>query len=139
MDELDTLSKTALLRKAKEKGLQGRYGLKKKDLIELIRNPPPPRRRYTGAKRKVILLPADSEEEEFVFPTIYAAAKHFNVNPGRFGWKVSSRNEETKSTIVIDGMRYNLRFESYTLKKSKDPSSLDSSEENTLKKYCKEN
>ena len=125
MDELEYFSKPALLAKGKEMGLQSLYGLKKKELIELIRNPPPPRARHTGVRRKVILSPADSSDsnsdlEELVFPTIYKASKHFNVNPGRFGSKVSSRNDETKSTIVIDGIRYNLRFESYTLKKSKD-------------------
>ena len=118
---LSFFSKSELLERAKEMGLQGRYGLNKKDLIELIRNPsPPPRAKYTGVKKKVILQPVDSEGEELVFPSIYAAAKHFNVNPGKFGYKVSSRKEETKSTIVIDGMQYKLRFESYTLKKCKD-------------------
>ena len=120
IDDLDSFSKPALMERAKEMGLQGRYKLKKKGLIELIRNPPPPCAKYTGVKKKVILQPVDSEGEELVFPSIYAAAKHFNVNPGRFGYKVSSRKEETKSTIVIDGMQYKLRFESYTLKKCKD-------------------
>ena len=118
MDNLEFYSKPALMEIAKEMGLKGRYKLKKKELIELIRNPsPPPRAKYTGVKKKVILQPVDSEGEELVFPSIYAAAKHFNVNPGKFGYKVSSRKEETKSTIVIDGMQYKLRFESYTLKK----------------------
>ena len=121
MDSLEFYSKPALMEIAKEKGLKGRYKLKKKELIELIRNPSPsPRAKYTGVKKKVILQPVDSEGEELVFPSIYAAAKHFNVNPGKFGYKVSSRKEETKSTIVIDGMQYKLRFESYTLKKCKD-------------------
>ena len=121
MDSLEFYSKPTLMEIAKEKGLKGRYKLKKKELIELIRNPsPPPRAKYTGVKKKVILQPVDSEGEELVFPSIYAAAKHFNVNPGKFGYKVSSRKEETKSTIVIDGMQYKLRFESYTLKKCKD-------------------
>ena len=121
MDDLESYSKPALMEIAKEMGLKGRYKLKKKDLIELIRNPsPPPRAKYTGVKKKVILQPVDSEGEELVFPSIYAAAKHFNVNPGKFGYKVSSRKEETKSTIVIDGMQYKLRFESHTLKKCKD-------------------
>ena len=121
MDDLEFYSKPALMEIAKEMGLKGRYKLKKKDLIELIRNPsPPPRAKYTGVKKKVILQPVDSEGEELVFPSIYAAAKHFNVNPGRFGYKVSSKKEETKSTIVIDGMQYKLRFESYILKKCKD-------------------
>lgn len=121
MDSLEFYSKPALVEIAKEKGLKSRYKLKKKELIELIRNPSPsPRAKYTGVKKKVILQPVDSEGEELVFPSIYAAAKHFNVNPGKFGYKVSSRKEETKSTIVIDGMQYKLRFESYTLKKCKD-------------------
>ena len=121
MDSLEFYSKPTLMEIAKEKGLKGRYKLKKKELIELIRNPsPPPHAKYTGVKKKVILQPVDSEGEELVFPSIYAAAKHFNVNPGKFGYKVSSRKEETKSTIVIDGMQYKLRFESYTLKKCKD-------------------
>ena len=121
MDNLEFYSKPILMEIAKEMGLKGRYKLKKKELIELIRNPSPsPRAKYTGVKKKVILQPVDSEGEELVFPSIYAAAKHFNVNPGKFGYKVSSRKEETKSTIVIDGMQYKLRFESYTLKKCKD-------------------
>ena len=120
MDDLESFSKSALLERAKEMGLQGRYGLNKKDLIELIRNPPPPRATYTGVKKKVTLQPVDSEGEELVFPSINAAAKHFNVNSGRFGWKVASKKEETKNKIVIDGVQYKLRFESYTLKKCKD-------------------
>lgn len=120
MDDLESFSKSALLERAKEMGLQGRYGLNKKDLIELIRNPPPPRATYTGVKKKVTLQPVDSEGEELVFPSINAAAKHFNVNSGRFGWKVASKKEVTKNKIVIDGVQYKLRFESYTLKKCKD-------------------
>lgn len=121
MDDLEYYSKPELMERAKEMGLRGRYRLKKKDLIELIRNPPPPNRaKYIGVKKKVTLQPVDSEGEELAFPTITAAAKHFNVNPGRFGWKVASKKEETKNTIVIDGVKYKLRFESYTFKKCKD-------------------
>ena len=109
-DDLDSLSRPALLEIAKEMGLIGRYGLKKKELIEEIRNPPPRRAKYTGVKKKVILNP-EGGEEELVFPSINAAAKHFNMNPGSFGWKVASKKEETKNTIVIDGVRYKLRFE----------------------------
>lgn len=120
MDDLESFSKSALLERAKEMGLRGRSGLNKKDLMELIRNPPPPNRaKYTGVKKKVTLQPVDSEGEELVFPSINAAAKHFNVNSGTFGWKVASKKEETKNTIVIDGIKYKLRFESYTLKKKK--------------------
>ena len=117
---LESLTKSVLLERAKEVGLQDRYRLKNKELIELIRNPPPPHVRYTGVKKKVILQPVDTEGKAFVFPSINAAAKHFNVNPGSFGWKVASKKEETKNTIVIDGIKYKLRFESYTLKKCKD-------------------
>ena len=120
LDDLESFSKSALLERAKEMGLQGRSELNKKDVIELIRNPPPPRARYTGVKKKVTLQPVDSEGEELVFPSINAAAKHFNMNSGSFGWKVASKKEETKNTIVIDGIKYKLRFESYTLKKCKD-------------------
>ena len=120
IDDLESFSKSALMERMKEMGLQGRYGLNKKDLIELIRNPPPPRAKYTGVKKKVTLQPVDSEGEELVFPSINAAAKHFKVNSGSFGWKVVSKKEETKNTIVIDGIKYKLRFESYTLKKCKD-------------------
>ena len=120
LDDLESFSKSALLERAKEMGLQGRSELNKKDVIELIRNPPPPRARYTGVKKKVTLQPVDSEGEELVFPSINAAAKHFKVNSGRFGWKVTTKKEEIKNTIVIDGIKYKLRFESYTLKKCKD-------------------
>ena len=120
IDDLESFSRSALLERAKEMGLQGRYGITKKDLIELIRNPLPPRAKYTGVKKKVTLQPVDSEEEELVFPSINAAAKHFKVNSGRFGWKVTTKKEEIKNTIVIDGIKYKLRFESYTLKKCKD-------------------
>ena len=117
IDDLDSFSKPALLERVKEMGLQGRNGLTKKGLIELIRNPPPPRAKYTGVKKKVTLQPVDTEGEELVFPSIYAAAKHFNVNCGKIGNKCFSKKEETKNTIVIDGIKYKLRFESYTLKK----------------------
>ena len=120
IDDFESFSKPALLERVKEMGLQGRYGLTKKGLIELIRNPPPPRAKYTGVKKKVTLQPVDSEGEELVFPSIYAAAKHFNVNSGKIGNKAFSKKEETKSTIVLDGIKYKLRFESYTLKKCKD-------------------
>lgn len=119
IDDLDSFSKPALLKRVKEMGLQGRYGLTKKGLIELIRNPPPPRAKYTGVKKKVTIQPVDTEGE-LVFPSIYAAAKHFNVNSGKIGNKCFSIKEETKSTIVLDGIKYKLRFESYTLKKCKD-------------------
>ena len=118
MDDLESFSKPALVEKAKEMGLQGRYGLTKKGLIELIRNPLPPRAKYTGVKKKVTLQPVDTEGEELVFPSTYAAAKHFNVNSGKIGNKVFSKKKETK-TIVLDGIKYKLRFESYTLKKYK--------------------
>ena len=123
MDDLESYSKPALMKIAKEMGLKGRYKLKKKQLIELIKNPPPPpppRAKFTGVKKKVTLQPVDSEGEELVFPSIYAAAKHFNVNPGKFGYRVASKKEETKNIIVIDGLKYKFRFESYTLKKCKD-------------------
>ena len=111
MDDLDSLPRPALLERAKEIGLRGRYGLKNKELIELIRNPPSSDTKPKGVKRKVILQPVESEGEELVFPSIYAVAKHFNVNPGRFGWKVVARKEETKRTIDIDGVKYKIRFE----------------------------
>ena len=121
IDDLESFSRSALLERAKEMGLRGRSELNKKDLIKLIRNPPPPNRaKYTGVKKKVILQPVDSEREELVFPTINAAAKHFNVNSGTFGWKVTTKKEETKNTIVLDGIKYKLRFESYRSKKCKD-------------------
>ena len=121
IDDLESFSRSALLKRATEMGLRGRSELNKKDLIELIRNPPPPNRaKYTGVNKKVTLQPVDSEGEELVFPSITAAAKHFNVNSGTFGWKIASKKEETKNTIVIDGIKYKLRFESYTLKKCKD-------------------
>ncbi|PFX17106.1 hypothetical protein AWC38_SpisGene18591 [Stylophora pistillata] len=75
-------SKAELLMKAKEMGLQGLYKLKKKDLIEVIKNPPPPCARHCGVRKKVILTPVDSSEE-LVFPSIYKASQHFNINPGR--------------------------------------------------------
>ena len=90
-------------------------------MIDIIRNPSaplPPRINYTGVKKKVTLQPVDSEGEELVFPSIYAAAKHFKVNPGKFAYKAtSSKKENTKNTIVIDGVHYKLKFESYRLKK----------------------
>ena len=110
-DDLDSLPRSALLERAKEIGLRGRYGLKNKELIELIRNPPSSDTKPKGVKRKVILQPVESEGEELVFPSIYAVAKHFNVNPGRFGWKVVAKKEETKKTIDIDGVKYKIRFE----------------------------
>lgn len=109
-DGLDELSRPELMKKAKQMRLQGRYQLKKQDLINLIRHPPP----YpTKHKRWVILDPLDEEREGFVFPSINAAAKHFKINPGSFGWKVVSKREETKNTIVIHGVKYKLRFENY--------------------------
>ena len=127
MDDLEFFSKPALMERAKEMGLKGSYKLKKKQLIEFIKNPSPkmdddldslPRSvKYTGVKKKVTLQPVDPEGEELVFPSINAAAKHFKMNSGSFGWKVASKKEETKNTIVIDGIKYKLRFESYTLKK----------------------
>ena len=119
MDDLESYSKPALMEIAKEMGLKGRYKLKKKQLIELIKNPPPPpppRAKFTGVKKRVPLQPVDSEGEELVFLSINAAAKHFNVNSGRFGYRIAKK----KDTIVIDGIKYKLRFESYTLKKCKD-------------------
>ena len=110
-DDLDSLPRPALLERAKEIGLRGRYGLKNKQLIELIRNPPSSNTKPKGVKRKVILQPVESEGEELVFPSIYAAAKHFKVNPGSFGWKVVARKEETKKIIDIDGVKYKIRFE----------------------------
>ena len=110
-DDLDSLPRPALLERAKEIGLRGRYGLKNKQLIELIRNPPSSDTKPKGVKRKVILQPVESEGEELVFPSIYAVAKHFNVNPGRFGWKVVAKKEKTKRTIDIDGVKYKIRFE----------------------------
>ena len=123
MDDLELLKKPALMKIVKEMGLKGCYRFKKKQLIDIIRNPSaplPPRINYTGVKKKVTLQPVDSEGEELVFPSINAAAKHFKVNSGRFGWKVTTKKEEIKNTIVIDGIKYKLRFESYTLKKCKD-------------------
>ena len=110
-DDLDSLPRATLLERAKEIGLRGRYGLKNKELLELIRNPPSSNTKSKGVKRKVILQPVESEGEELVFPSIYAAAKHFKVNPGRFGWKVVAKKEETKKTIDIDGVKYKIRFE----------------------------
>ena len=110
-DDLDSLPRSALLERAKEIGLRGRYGLKNKELIERIRNPSCSYTKSKGVKRKVILQPVESEGEELVFPSIYAAAKHFKINPGRFGWKVVARKEETKKTIDIDGVKYKIRFE----------------------------
>ena len=110
-DDLDSLPRSALLERAKEIGLRGRYGLKNKELIELIRNPPSSNTKPKCVKRKVILQPVESDGEELVFPSIYAVAKHFNVNPGRFGWKVVAKKEETKRTIDIDGVKYKIRFE----------------------------
>ena len=110
-DDLDSLPRPALLERAKEIGLRGRYGLKNKELIERIRNPSCSYTKSKGVKRKVILQPVESEGEELVFPSIYAAAKHFKVNPGRFGWKVVAKKEETKKTIDIDGVKYKIRFE----------------------------
>ena len=110
-DDLDSLPRSALLERAKEIGLRGRYRLKNKELIERIRNPSCSYTKSKGVKRKVILQPVESEGEELVFPSIYAAAKHFKVNPGRFGWKVAAKKEETKRTIDIDGVKYKIRFE----------------------------
>ena len=110
-DDLDSLPRSTLLERAKEIGLRGRYGLKNKELIERIRNPPSSNTESKGVKRKVILQPVESEGEELVFPSIYASAKHFKVNPGRFGWKVVAKKEETKKTIDIDGVKYKIRFE----------------------------
>ena len=119
MDELETYSRLALIAKGREMGLRNFRGLKKKELIEIIRNPPPPKTpaRYAGVRKKVTLTPIqvspdnDQSIETLVFPTIYKASKHFNINPARFG----SKNDE--SEIVIKGIRYSLSFESYTLKK----------------------
>lgn len=111
-DGLDELSRPELMKRAKQMRLQGRYQLKKQDLINLIRHPPIFLAKH---KRKVILEPKDPEEDEetFVFPSINAAAKHFKINPGSFGWKAVSKNEETKNTIAIRGVQYKLRFENY--------------------------
>ena len=109
-DGLDEFSRPELMKIAKQMKLQGRYQLKKQELINLIRHPPP----YpTKHKRWVILDPLDEEREGFVFPSINAAAKHFKINPGSFGWKAVSKNEETKNTMVIHGVKYKLRFENY--------------------------
>ena len=111
-DGLDELSRAELMKRAKEMRLQGRYQLKKQELINLIRHPPPYRTKH---KKKVILEPIDpvADEKTFVFPSINAAAKHFNINPGSFGWKAVSKNEETKNTMVIHGVKYKLIFENY--------------------------
>ena len=118
---LETLSKDELLKKAKELGLRGYSKKTKKELIELMRNPPdvqPPRARYNGVNRRVILSPVDSDktEDELVFPTISAASKHFNVNPGRFGMKLKSPNESTRNFIELNGEKFALRFEAYSVK-----------------------
>lgn len=114
-DGLDELSRTELMKRAREMRLQGRYQLKKQELINLIRHPPLFLAKH---KRKVILEPIDPEadEETFVFPSINAAAKHFKINPGSLGWKVVSKNEKTKNTMIIRGVKYKLRFENYMYK-----------------------
>ncbi|PFX11357.1 hypothetical protein AWC38_SpisGene24958 [Stylophora pistillata] len=87
IDELETYSRLALIAKAKEMGLRNFRGVNKKELIEIIRNPPPPKTpaRYAGVKKKVILTPIHNDQpiETLVFPTIYKASKHFNINPAR--------------------------------------------------------
>ncbi|XP_022795526.1 uncharacterized protein LOC111334103 [Stylophora pistillata] len=90
MDELETYSRLALIAKGKEMGLRNFRGLKKKELIEIIRNPPPKTpARYAGVRKKVTLTPIqvspdnDQPIETLVFPTIYKASKHFNINPAR--------------------------------------------------------
>lgn len=65
----------------------------------------------------MILRPIDPEGEELIFPSISAAAKHFKINPGSFGWKAVAKNEETKNTMVIHGVQYKLRFENYVEKR----------------------
>lgn len=104
------------MKRAREMGLQGRYQLRKQDLINLIRHPPT---HLSKHKRKVILQPIDPERETFIFPSIYTAAKHFKINPGSFGWKAVAKKEETKNTMVIHGVQYKLIFENY-VEKQKD-------------------
>lgn len=141
MDELDkltTLTNSALFEKAKEMGLQYYHKLKREELIKLIRDSPPPRPRYTGMRRRVILLSSSIpvtvgiEGEDYqaglslnyirehgqVFPSISAAAKHFNVNPGLFGAKLRSKNVSKRNKIKLNGRDYSLIFEAYRLKKA---------------------
>ena len=61
----------------------------------------------------------DSDEDEFVFPSISATTSFFNVNPGRFGWKLASKNEETRNSIYIDGKKYEIKFESFRPQREK--------------------
>lgn len=121
MDLLETLLRSELLEKVKKMGFRGYTKKNKKELIELLKNPqdaPPCRARYNGVNRRVILSPADSNktEDKLVLPTISAASKHFNVNPGKFGMKLKSRNESTRHFIELNGEKFALRFEAYSMK-----------------------
>ena len=104
---------------AKENGLQGYSKLRKAELIEFIKNPPLPRARHIGVRKRVTLQPVEGDKTstgELVFPSISAAAKHFNVNPGVFGKKLISRKESTRNFIKLDGKKFTLRFEAYCVK-----------------------
>ena len=109
LKEIKSMKLQQLRNKAKEMGLQGYTRLKKKELLELIKNPVAPRPCHTGIKRKVTMI--DESGEKFTFPAITQAAKYFNINPGTLGAKLHVKSEKARNSVVINGKTYQLEIE----------------------------
>ena len=109
LEEIKSMTRNQLRKKAKEMGLQRYTLLNKKELLELIKNPIAPRACYRGIKRKVTMI--DESGEKFTFPAISQAAKFFKINPGVLGTKFNAKTEEARNSVVINGKTYRLQIE----------------------------
>ena len=107
LKEIKLMKLQQLRNKAKEMGLQRYSFLKKKELLELIKNPT--RTLHRTNQRKVTMI--DESGEKFTFPAISQAAKFFKINPGILGAKFYAKKEEARNTVVIDGKAYKLQIE----------------------------
>ena len=56
-----------------------------------------------------ICLTNDETNEEHTFKSIYACAKHFNVNPGSFGMK-KKYSKAFSNWIVIHGIKFTILY-----------------------------
>ena len=109
LEEIKSMTRNQLRKKAKEMGLQRYSFLTKKELLEVIKNPIAPRACHRGIKRKVTMI--DESGEKFTFPAISQAAKFFKINPGVLGTKFNAKTEEARNSVVINGKTYRLQIE----------------------------
>lgn len=114
LKEIERASLPELKQRAKEMGLQRYTLLKKKELVELIKNPIAPRVHKRGIKRKVSLTHIDESGEcdtKLTFPSINQAAKYFGINSGVFGVKLNAKTEKARNSITINEKTYQLKIE----------------------------